>query len=304
MFNAKSWSQQFAKAARYENHELLHALRREVYLDTVHDVQKGFYISALGERIAFTDDTALREGSTLYQTELSGSWDKAEKMCCITVVEEDSLLAAKRVENPLVLNMANSHMPGGGVLSGDGSQEEYLFRCSNYFRSMYQFSDIGLSFDVPRKRESYPLDKNFGSLYSPFVTVFRGPESLGYPKLEQPYQVCCVAVSAISNPPLIKDANGRYWLEENFVEPTKRKIRAIYRTALKHHHKNLILGAFGCGAFKNPPNHIARLFREVLQEDEFDHCFEQLVFAILDNHNAHKYYNPEGNLRPFLEVFT
>ena len=304
MWNAKHWIDQFEKAARNKNHEMLHNLRREVFLDTVHDVHQGFYISAKGNRIVFGSNEAMQAESQLFQQELTGNWEKSEKNCTVTVIEEDTLVSAKQIQNPLVLNMANRHMPGGGVLGGAGAQEEYLFRCSNYFCSLYQFNDIGLSFDVPRRKESYPLDKNHGGVYSPFVTVFRGPESLGYPKLENPYQINCVAVSAISNPPLEKDETSHYWIEKSFIEPTKRKIRTIFRIALLHQHKNLVLGAFGCGAFKNPPNHMARLFREVLQEDEFDHCFEQLVFAILDNHNTHTWFNPEGNLKPFMQVFT
>ena len=47
-------------------------------------------------------------------------------------------------------------------------------------------------------------------------------------------------------------------------------MRTIFRIGLLHHHDSLVLGAFGCGAFRNPPAHIARLFHEVMEEEEVE----------------------------------
>lgn len=78
------------------------------------------------------------------------------------------------------------------------------------------------------------------------------------------------------------------------------------------------MSAFGCGAFKNPPSHVAQLFREVLSEDEFKHSYKcistiihrflilvlfdcpKIYFAILDDCNAGK----KGNLQFFSDVFN
>ena len=42
--------------------------------------------------------------------------------------------------------------------------------------------------------------------------------------------------------------------------------------------RNLVLGAFGCGAFKNNPEVVAKAYKEVLKE--FDGYFENIEFAI------------------------
>jgi len=68
---------------------------------------------------------------------------------------------------------------------------------------------------------------------------------------------------------------------EKFSEHTKMKIRMVLLCATVTGHKNIILGAFGCGAFKNPIPMMAKLFKEVLQEEEFCHKFENVVFAVL-----------------------
>ena len=71
-------------------------------------------------------------------------------------------------------------------------------------------------------------------------------------------------------------------------------MRTIFRIGLLHYHDSLVLGAFGCGAFRNPPAHITRLFHEVMEEEEFKNKYKLLVFAILDDHNARLKHNPEG----------
>ena len=40
----------------------------------------------------------------------------------------------------------------------------------------------------------------------------------------------------------------------------------------------VILGAFGCGAFQNPPEVVAEAYREILPE--FDGCFDVIEFAV------------------------
>mgnify|MGYP000199309063 CR=1 FL=1 len=73
---------------------------------------------------------------------------------------------------------------------------------------------------------------------------------------------------------------------------------------MAHGHDSLVLGALGCGAFCNPPRHIARLFHEVMEEPEFLNKYRYLVFAIIDDHNSRKSHNPEGNFKPFADEFA
>lgn len=54
------------------------------------------------------------------------------------------------------------------------------------------------------------------------------------------------------------------------IEPFKNKMRKLFRVGLQHGHDALVLGAWGCGAFHCPPQHVARLFHEVMMESEFE----------------------------------
>ena len=93
-------------------------------------------------------------------------------------------------------------------------------------------------------------------------------------------------------------------IAEHLVEPAKNKIRTILRIGLANRHDSLVLGALGCGAFRNPPRHVARLFHEVFQEQEFRNKYRRIVFAILEDHNSRRRHNPEGNYLPFKEEFS
>nr|CAE7221395.1 NPHP3 [Symbiodinium pilosum] len=73
------------------------------------------------------------------------------------------------------------------------------------------------------------------------------------------------------------------------------RIRAVLHAALQSGHPNLVLGAWGCGAFGNPPREVAQLFCQQLASDDFRGAFDSVVFAIIDPKG-------DGNLRPFREV--
>ena len=57
------------------------------------------------------------------------------------------------------------------------------------------------------------------------------------------------------------------------------------------HLRCTISCAFGCGAFRNPPELVAQAFREVLQEEPYKHSFSKVVFAIKSNGRPDDNYN-------------
>ena len=280
------------------------AMRAEVFANTVAIVKAGSYVAGSGVRYSFGDDKAMVEGTEFYDAEIkpmaaTGAHDtiyEVKNSYCLEVAAE-LVRAGKRA---LVLNMASLWTPGGGVVNGAGAQEEELFRRTNLFRSLYQFAPFGAEYGVRRSAKQYPLDPDFGGIYTPDATLFRKGEGKGYALMDEPVRVSFVAVAAIKHPELSPD--NRLTPEDK--KRTLNKIRTILRIARQKSHDTLVLGALGCGAYGNPPMEIARLFKAAFEEPEFAGAFRQVVFAILDDHNAHKAHNPEGNYRPFLEVFS
>ncbi len=186
-----------------------------------------------------------------------------------------------------ILNFANPVEPGGGVLCGANAQEEYLCRASNLYNCLncYQAKPW-------YEYHKSILDKNqFHSMflatdriiYSKDITIIR--KDVGYQpdNLKPFYQeytddwlqadiITCAA-------PFFRDSkytlpNGD--LEQIFI----RRIKNIFETAIENKVQLLVLGAFGCGAFHNPPTVVASAFRQVLLDNRYFHAFENVIFAV------------------------
>ncbi len=262
-WNAAGWLEEFKKASERKSSKDLHALRTEVYLST-RSLLYSYTVNGIRINLDEPDE------SILYDSEIKLEPAAEIFDTAYSVENEDCLKTAMRLrdENPIVLNMASRHVPGGGVEGGAGAQEESLCRSSNYTATLY------------RQWKNYPLDRNSGAVYSSNVTVFRGTESEGYPLLENPFKINFVAVAALRNPELV---DGKYISADK--EMTLNKIRTILNVAALHGHKTLILSAFGCGAFHNPPSEMALLFKQELESSMYKGRFKKVVFAIKADHN-------------------
>jgi uncharacterized protein (TIGR02452 family) len=67
---------------------------------------------------------------------------------------------------------------------------------------------------------------------------------------------------------------------------TKDKIRLMVSLAAQNKVKNLILGAWGCGVFNNDPTTMSQYFSEVLIGEGYSVDFDNIVFAIINDHNS------------------
>lgn len=274
-------------------------LRVREYRNTISLVNRGWYLSENGKEVAILGTDDMVEHTRFYHEAFSVDGIPQVGETEVSVVNADCLAEAVRLidcgYNPAVLNMASASNPGGGVTNGSGAQEETLFRRTNLFRSLYQFASYAGLYGIKNSKYQYPLDRNFGGIYTPNATLFRDDESNGYRLMEQPCRMSFISVAGVNRPAL--DANGM--IADYLIGMVKNKMRTIFRIGLDNGHDSLVLGALGCGAFRNPPHHVARLFHEVMEEKEFSGKYRLVVFAILDDHNAHHRHNPDGNYLPF-----
>jgi uncharacterized protein (TIGR02452 family) len=305
-----SWLEQFRAWPSGPDH--YRALRRQVWKSTVDIVQSGGYVST-NEQSVQLDRVAIegaRKRAEFHpdtrELKIRAAERGQETQCY--AIEADCLETSRLLQlagyHPAVLNMANRHYAGGGVQGGSGAQEENVFRRTTAFASLFQYSDLAGEYGVPENGEfSYPIPRESGGIHTPDLLAFRSSENTGYYLLDRPHPVDLITVPAINRPDT-ETRDGELLIADHMVEATREKIRAILRIGFAHKYDSLVLSAFGCGAFANPPGHVARLFREVLNEEEFHNVFRLIVFAIIDDHNAHKYHNPQGNVIPFQVVFN
>ncbi len=222
-------------------------------------------------------------GAELLGRDFSGAL--GGEMGRIEVTDEDSFQAAARLGRPLVLNFANAHHPGGGFLIGARAQEEALCRSSTLYasissekaRAMYRYNNTH-----PCAVESDSM------LLSPEVCVFR---DIACEPLERPFLAAVVTAPAPNRRGAALFAPG-----ERIRNAFLRRIRIILRLAADRGYRNLVLGAWGCGAFGNDPEMVAECFKAALEEDGFGRAFDTVVFAVCGNQEG-------PNPRAFRSVF-
>ena len=77
----------------------------------------------------------------------------------------------------------------------------------------------------------------------------------------------------------------------------QRRILRVLAIAKAFGHSAIVVGAWGCGAFRNDPHRTASDFQHALKYD-FTGAFSDVVFAIADWSPERKY------LGPFRDVFA
>lgn len=228
---------------------------------------------------------------------------KIENEMDIDVLNTDCLDAAHSLlcsgYNPCVLNMANAYNPGGGWHRGAGAQEENLCRRSTLITALTNHNPSRDQVLDPERSWKYPIGA-LDAVYNPKVIVFRSNEQMGYDFLAEPYSIGIVTAAMVKHPSFTKQFD---YTQDSKPEITN-KLKAVLRTAFINGHDSVVLSAWGCGAFRNPPVGQAKLWKELLfNDEEFKGKFKKIVFAIFDDHNTGKAHNPFGNYLPFLETF-
>ena len=174
-----------------------------------------------------------------------------------------------------ILNMANATSAGGGFKHGALAQEEALCYRTSLYRTL--------------KLRHYPMGDKEG-IYSPNVMIIRESMKDGHDLLDlrEPKNLqvlSVVSVAAVCQPSTSSTLSGvPTYSNDSDRRVMRDKIRLILRMAIRHKHTQLVLGAFGCGAFGNPREEVAEMFAKVLTEKEFQGgWWEDVVFAVLDD---------------------
>ncbi len=270
---------------------------------------------ALGDRAALLDGTKVYDRPFEYVAKPSCECGILETECanadCVDVAETlvgDGL-------NPAILNLASRFHACGGYNHGAGAQEESICRASTLSLSLYQYFDPRLrcvqESGVKPRGNAYPLDNEFGGIYSPDVTFFRHNAKRGFELREEPFACGVITVPALNFRETARydNADLRYKAPDGGFtargeEIMLNKIRTIFRIAVANGHDSLVLGAFGCGVFQLPPEAVALQFNTVIDEKEFEGRFKAILFAILERPETVD--NPtgcKGKFAPFYYLF-
>lgn len=198
----------------------------------------------------------------------------------IEVTGESSLQAAARLTGGqpgkvAVLSYASARNPGGGYLNGAQAQEEALCRGSALYATLLRAPDYYAHHRA--ERSVFYTDR---VIHSPGVPVFRDDRGR---LLETPYTAGFLT-SPAPNAGVIRSRTP----ESAHHIPAALASRAerVLEVAAVRGYRRLVLGAWGCGVFRNDPAEVAGAFRALLTDGgRFAGHFEQIVFGILDRND-------------------
>ncbi len=166
-----------------------------------------------------------------------------------------------------MLNFANPHNSGGGVKHGARAQEECLDRCSNLYDSISSLKMLHEYYEYNRSIKGYLFSDRI--IYSPDVTVFK--DDMTYDRLDESFKVDVITCAA----PYNVYGHDEDLLKKVFIN----RITNIFEAAIDNEVDMIILGAFGCGVFRNPPVLVADSFNQIIR-DKYRYKFRKISFAI------------------------
>ena len=201
-----------------------------------------------------------------------------------------------------VHNFASASNPGGGVLNGASAQEECLCRCSTLYPCL-SIKEMWDGFYTPHRAMKNPVH-NGDIIYTPGVVVFKTDTDL--PELmpsEDWYRVDVITCAA----PNLRDKPSNAYnpsegasrvnvSDAELLDIHVTRLDRILSVASVRGCDAVILGAFGCGAFMNPPRVAAEAAR--IAVDKHRNEFKVIEFAVYCG------FGDDRNYREFEKAFN
>ncbi|MCC6558583.1 MAG: TIGR02452 family protein [Polyangiaceae bacterium] len=267
-----------------------------VAAETVEIAQKGEYRAPSGAILSIRAlvDAAV-SGTVLHPPGSLDDWqpqDRSGAALRVEVTDETTgaagrrLVVEERVPRVVALNFASAKNPGGGFLGGAKAQEEDLARCSALYACQI------------KKRAYYDSNRACGSLlytdhllYSPDVPFFRDEQM---ELLEEPFTLSIITSPAPNAGEALRNERAA---GPKIRAALERRAAMVLAAAGAHGHRCLLLGAWGCGVFRNDPKDVAEVFARWLAHPRFTGAFDRVVFAVYDRGKS------QPNLRAFRDRF-
>ncbi|MFI9270234.1 TIGR02452 family protein [Kitasatospora sp. NPDC052896] len=210
----------------------------------------------------------------------------------VEVTAEGSMSAARRLAGAGdgaagrvgVLNFASARNPGGGYLRGAKAQEEDLCRSALLYHCLLAAPDY-----YAAHRASADLRYSHRVIFSPDVPVIRDDRGELAAGLGQ--------VSFLTSPaPNAGQLQLRSDAPVDLADVLAERAARVLAVAARHGVRQLVLGAWGCGVFRNDPAEVAEAFAAAL--GSYGAAFERVVFAVWDR------AEPSANRTAFERRFT
>ncbi len=252
--------------------------RVAIATETVAIIAAGQYTSPSGRTVGIASQMqTARTGTVLHELsalDLLPSVTGTGR-ATVEVTPETTFVALQRLKQQGAtdlgcLNFASAKNPGGGFLTGAQAQEEALARSSGLYDCLLTQPDY---YELNRKHRScLYLDL---AIVSPGVPFIRDDEGT---LLEEPV-IATVITSPAPNAGAV--AANEPEAVPGIIPTLQRRAEMVLRLAVIHGIQNLVLGAWGCGVFRNDPATVADAFEQLLKQGGRYHGrFQRVVFAV------------------------
>ena len=264
---------------------------KAVARETLDLLERGHYVSAAGETHTIEASLAAAVSATRVWTPAALAALEPHAVggppTC-EVVEARTQHAARRLvlddglRDLVVLNYASARNPGGGFKNGAKAQEEDLSRGSGLYACLNHAQPY-----YTANRHERSLLYTDHMVHSPGVPFMRGARG----ELTTPFTAAVITAPA-PNAGALKPKD-----RPQLAETLRRRAGLVLALAAHHGHRNLLLGAWGCGVFRNDPARVADAWGGWLDDARFAGCFDRVVFAVYDPRRE------QPNLRAFQARF-
>ena len=258
---------------------------------TLQVLEVGRYVNPQGESVSIAEAMeACQAGSELYEpAELERLREEVVAAPCPydvtrfelaneTTLEGAATLSADADAGRIgVLNFASAKNPGGGFLGGSQAQEESLARSSALYGSLRLFQEA--YYETHRRlKDAFYSDR---MIYSPGCPVFRDDAGAF---LDTSYQVDFLTSPAPNAGAIQKHRPLMVAEIPGTLQARMDKVLALFASK---GCATLVLGAWGCGVFRNCPQMVAASFAEFLQPGgPYYGRFRRVRFSVLDTANG------------------
>jgi uncharacterized protein (TIGR02452 family) len=249
--------------------------------DTLRILENGAYTTPSGRRVSIADNLERAVANARLYTpadlEVLTAKPDANLQTTLEVTGETTLEAAQRLsrdasDTVLCLNFASAKNPGGGFLGGAQAQEESLARSSGLYPTLTAHGQF-----YAFHRAQGDLLYSDHMVLSPGVPVFRDDAGA---LLETPYLASFIT-SPAPNAGAIASNQPRSL--ECIPEVLEARAGRVLALALEVGARRLVLGAWGCGVFRNDPRTVANAFAWWLTgAGVYARAFAHVTFAVYD----------------------
>ncbi|AYB30000.1 TIGR02452 family protein [Chryseolinea soli] len=255
--------------------------RKKIAEQTILELHQGYYINRQGNTIELADTVRKSVANTIfYKTDTLAALVKnatsqaSRETYNVSVTKESTIACLIRIAETNanrigLLNFASAKNPGGGFLGGSQAQEESLARSSTLYASLTAHDEF-----YKTNKNARPAFYADNLLYSPGVAFFKD-DAGNY--LDAVIQADVITMPAVNKSAITSIDES---IEKEIDKVMKQRIRYVLAVAEKNQMDTLILGAWGCGVFRNKPADVANYFSQVLQESP-SYRIPKLIFAII-----------------------